>query len=75
MFNHENIVHNWDFSCCMCCKNKPNDFNIMRRATVFRSFYYLSDDEPMKMAKSSEMTDQQVHRAFFRGCAGVKFSS
>lgn len=76
--NHEDTVHDWKFSCCLCCKNKPNDFNIMRRASVFRSFYYLSDDKAMEMAKSSYMTEFQVSllniELFSRGCAGMKFS-
>lgn len=81
--NHEDIVHDWNFSCCMCCKNNPDDFNLMRRASVFKSYYHLSNDETIKMAKSKsksiEMTDYQVSllniELFSRGCAGLKFIS
>lgn len=75
--NHSEEIHDWDFSCCMCCKNKPDDFKIMRRAAVFKSYYHLSDDEAIKMAKTSNMTDYEISglniKLLSRGCADLRF--
>jgi hypothetical protein len=77
--NHGQEIHNWDFSCCMCCKNNPNDFKIMWYASVFKAYYYLTEEQAIAMARTSNMTDYQISelniRLLSRGCADVKFST
>lgn len=51
----------------------------MWRAAVFRSYYYLSDEEAIQRAKDSTMTDYQVTllnmELFSRGCADLQYST
>lgn len=78
MCDHQDVEHDWKFSCCMCCNNTPGSIWLMRRAGIIKSFYSCTEEEAMILAKSDLITEKQINSmnmTLYWGSGDQKFAT